>query len=283
MATRKWYVLMLLSTIALWSLSYLTRSSHDGSLQVLSSVATMGAMMCSFILVAVIYLSVTGRGRSRGRHADERVFNDPKMFPSPPTTAATPAIARAEQTKQLTNRFSAIAGAGAVVALLGYGPVARYIQILSPIRFWVVVLALSAAVAVAVHLLYTRRLLPQIAKRSDRVGMMILPALVIVPCLAIALRLMNAPLGLLIPPQTKMGIVTDTSVWGGQRSWASHSVKVNLDSGESISLGVSYRNSQNLPIGTTVKVQTRSGLLGMPWCQGECLTPVEQPPQQCAQ
>jgi len=202
-ATRKWYVLMLLSTIALWSLSYLTRSSHDGSLQVLSSVATMGAMMCSFILVAVIYLSVTGRAESRGRMPTSASSTIRRCFPVPnygrnASDSKGGANQAVDEPIQCHLRVQAqLWHCSVTVQSRVYSDIVTYSLLGVVLALSVRSLSLSIYCTLGPIAPADRQTLRSC--RNDDTA-----ALVIVPCLAIALRLMNAPLGLLLPPQTKM-------------------------------------------------------------------------------
>jgi len=152
-------------------------------------------------------------------------------------------IARAEQTKQLTNRFSAIAGAGAVVALLvtvQSRGIFRYCHLFA----LVVVLALSAAVAVAVHLLYTRdcsRRSPTLRScRNDDTAGPRHSAL-----LGDRLAIDERPAGAIASAANEDGNC-DRHVGLGRSAFVGQPFRQSKSRFRRIiSLGVSYRNSQN--------------------------------------
>jgi hypothetical protein len=276
MPSRKWIILMVPSMAALWAIVYVTKDVHDSSIQGISRVVTMFAIAGTLSLALIAWWAVTGRA-PRGRAIDSS-FRGKAAVPSLTEPLTVPLNAEADRLNAVSTRFNTLAGAGVAIAAIGYFPVARYFQILTPIRLWIVVVLLSAAGAVLIHVRYMRRLLPQIVKRSNRVGRAAVPSLIMVPCFAIALRLLNASADLVLPPQTKSGTVAHTSVWGGRHSWASHFVDVQIDAGESVSLSVSGLDFRKFEVGTRVNLQARDGLLGMPWCLNDCLTPVQTTP-----
>ncbi len=270
MATRKWYVLMFVASVALWTLVYVTGSIRDGSLYVISETAKVGAMIASFALVATAGLDLAGRSKRRGSSANLRAA-DPKA----PDSFGSPQVGRdSERSNSQLSRADTIVGGVFLLALLGYFPTARYVQVLTPFVFWVVVVGLAAVGALLINLWSIRSGRPPVARDSIRIDRGLLPALLLVPCGAIALRLINTVPGCLFEPETYAGRVADTSVWGGQRSsWAWYSLEVQLDSGQMASFNVSRENFNTLPVGTKIKLQAWDGLLGMPWCLGDCIVP----------
>jgi len=207
------FVRALVLTVGLWGLYYWLDTIHDGSLGAIAEFVKVLASLCSIVVAAALFVGAMALLRPRGKTRARRASSSAGMLPH----AAAPSIAMAntelDPARQPVVRLGPLASGGAALAFFAYFPVARYFQILTPIRFWVVVMALSAVGAILVHVLYIRRRLLQFAKRSDRLGTAVMPAIFIIPCLAIVLRLLNAPADLFVPHQTQTAVVTHTSVW----------------------------------------------------------------------
>ncbi len=250
MATRKWHVLVFLAGAALWAIVYVTRSIHDGSLYAISELAKIGAIITSFAFVATVGLELSGVAKKRSNVGQD-----------------------SERDKGQLSRVDTFVGSVFLVALLGYFPTARYFQVLTPIVFWAVVVTLAAIGALLINLWSIRSGRPPVAKDSIRIDRGLLPGLLLVPCVAIVLRLVDTVPALVSDPTTYAGTVVDTSIWGGLHSWASYSVEVQIDSGKGVSFNVSRANFEKLPMGTKIKLQAWDGLLGMPCCLGDCMAP----------
>jgi len=250
MATRKWHVLVFLASVALWAIVYALSSIHDASLYAICEAAKLGAIITSFAFVATVGLELSGAGKK-----------------------PSPAGKDSKRDNRQLSRADTIVGSVSLLALLGYSPAARYFQVLTPVVFWAVVIALAAIGALLINLWSIRSGRPPNAEGSIRIDRGLLPGLLLVPCLAIVLRLVDTVPAILSEPTTHSGTVVDTSIWGGLHAWASYSVEVRIDSGQTVSFNVSRANFEKLPIGTKIKLQAWDGLLGMPCCLGDCMAP----------
>ncbi len=276
MKKRMVHVLYFLLTVLLWFVAFETGKIHDRSLQDIHDLAFVFAGLWSMAWLWIIYDAIADRFRHR---STPEPISDPWAPDDAPQFQAG-ANPREDATARDTRRYNSFVGGAGVVALFAYFPIARYIQILTPGRFWAVVLGLSTAGGLVVYLAYMRPMLARIARRRDRISTILVPLLALIPCVAMAVRLLNSPVGLLQPPRLEQGQVVSRSAHTGHTInygdlWTSYSLHVNLATHRSVSLAVSARSYGKLPVGTSVRVQTRAGLFGIPWCLGECVIPVQ--------
>ncbi len=268
---------LLLVTVLLWSTKTETFRIHDGSLYLIHEISGLGVALCVACWIAIIFSGIVGLFRRNGQTDDEPVSDDITSLPDATAGLPTSESPKSYAATRSSRRYYAIVGIAAAIAFLVYFPSARYIQVLAPGRFWMAVFGLSVAGGALIHLSYTRHMLACIDRLRDRILTILLPLLLLIPCVAITVRLLNTPLGLLRPPSPDGGRVVGKSTSGGlgyDRRWTRFSVVVRLDSGRSVSVDLSKSLFNRLKVRTAVQMQIRAGLLGMPWCLGECVSPL---------
>ncbi len=268
-----------LATPLLWWIDRALYHVHDPSLRIVYGITDLVAALFTWGALLITGFAIVDWLRGWRRKKTGSVLQDVTTDSDGDIETTMSENPGADQAKQSDNRYYSMRVIFGLVALLAYFPVARYIQVLTPGRFWELVLGVSAAGAVGIHLSYTRRVLKRIDRPYDRIFMMLLPTLLLIPCMAIAVRLLNTAPGLLRSPSLDNGKVVGRSakVYNYTNGWNSYSVNAKLDSGRSVSVDVSWTSYCKLPIGTFVQVQTRAGLLGLSWCLGDCVTLLPAP------
>lgn len=273
MSLLRWVLLVALTAASCLAV-YGVHALRENSLAPILIVSILSAATLSIGLLGAAILALRDLVIPRSRRAAATAEPAPAEFqpPSPQAWSAESASSAADRAKERINLINMTAIGSLFTAILVYFPIKRFLQILAPTSLWIAAAGISVVgtSVLAAHVLL--RLRAGLKRPSSLAGMLALWLVALAVWSATAIRMLNAPLGFLKTPSSQSGTIATLDVTRGWRQmYPTYAVRVRLESAKLILFSVSRDTFRSLKTGDGVTVHVRAGMLGLPWCLGDCL------------